>query len=130
MAIGMLPIRYKMEHPDLENVILVGGDGDLIDAVDFLQDVLKVKVFVVAWSACLSNKLGDKAFHVLRLDELFDDISEPTVNARLTNADKLKKHLEGTINLDILVEAATHKYPDEHDYNNCLNFALELNKMF
>jgi len=48
--------------------------------------------------------------------------------AKETNADKLKQHplIEKYRNRDALIEAAIHKYPDEHDYKNCLSFALQL----
>ena len=49
MAIGILPIKYIMENPDIENLILVGGDDDLIDMVEFMQKKLRVNVYIFAW---------------------------------------------------------------------------------
>ena len=59
---------------------------------------------------------------------LFSDISEPIQGAQLTNADRLRREpwLSELPNKVALIEAATHKYPEEHDYRKCKEFALAL----
>jgi hypothetical protein len=66
------------------------------------------------------------------LDEIFERISVPGRNATLTNADKLNNEprIKDFKGRDALIEAATHKYPDKHDYENCLRFAEELMKTY
>ena len=123
----MRPIRAKMEHPTMKNLILLAGDGDFTDMVKFMLNTFKVNVFIFAWAESLNYGISELGKTVY-LDEIFEAVSKVEPGATLTNADRLKQDslFEQCRNRDALFEAAIHKYPDAHDYKNCLRFALQL----
>ncbi len=127
IAIAMRPIKAKKEHPTMKNLILVTGDGDFTDMIKFMKNTLNVKVFIVAWFNSVNWGITELA-ETIYLDELFDSISVVNPGGTLTNADRLKQEplFANFSNKDALIEAAIHKYPETHDYKNCLMFAIKL----
>ena len=126
-AIAIRPIQAKFDHPTMKNLILVAGGGDFVDMVTTLRDTFNIKVFICAWSESLDYKISQLATTIY-LDELFDKITRPERGGQLTNADRLRQEqlFANYKNKAALIEAATHKYPDAHDYENCLTFAVQL----
>ncbi len=106
-------------------MIFIVGDGDFFDMVKLLQETFKRNVFMFAWSESLDNEIP-RLVKPTYLDLLFLEISQPGQRARPTNADRLRglQEIENFKNRDLLIEAATHKFPDEHDYDNCVMFAI------
>ena len=125
-AIAIRPIQAKFDHPTMKNLILVAGGGDFVDMVTTLRDTFNINVFICAWSESLDYKISQLATTIY-LDELFDKITIPG-GGQLTNADRLRQEqmFANYKNKAALIEAATHKYPDAHDYENCLTFAVQL----
>ena len=76
VALGVYPVYYKAKHPELSTVVLVSGDGDLIDCVRRLRD-LKVTTYVAGWSFSLNAELAKEADSKIFLDEIFETISRP-----------------------------------------------------
>ncbi len=90
IAIAMRPIRAKVEHPTMKNLILLAGDGDFTDMVKFMLNTYKVNVFIVGWSDSLNYRISELV-QTVYLDELFETISMVKPGATLTNADRLKQ---------------------------------------
>ena len=128
VAIAIYPITYKRVceslNKKLSTVVLVSGDGDLVDCIRELT-ATGVKTYVTSWSqsANYATYAATESIKIY-LDEIYESISKPKDGAPLTNADKLRK--ERCPN-QILV-AATHKYPNPADYDKCLNFAKRLDE--
>ena len=121
VALAVYPILYKMEHPNLKTVVLVSGDGDLVDCIKALN-TMQVKTYVTAWSSSANVQFSDTADEKIYLDEIFQSISKPKHGAVHTNADKLK-----SLNFPHrIIVAATHKYPETAKYQDCFNFAVQL----
>ena len=93
--------------------------------VKLMQETFKFEVTIFAWSKSIDGQIDRLAAHTNYLDIIFDSISVPGRNAQLTNADKLNNEpmLMNFKYKDDIIDAATHKYPDAHDYDNCLRFA-------
>lgn len=90
IAIAMRPIRAKVEHPTMKNLILLAGDGDFTDMVKFMLNTYKVNVFIVGWSDSLNYRISELV-QTVYLDDLFETISMVKPGAKLTNADRLKQ---------------------------------------
>ena len=111
VALGVYPIFYKAMNPKLSTVVLVSGDGDLIDCVRRLKR-MGVKTYVAAWSFSLNADLEKEANEKIYLDEIFQAISKPKVakeeeksnQSVVTNADLLEGYPHQVI------VAATHRY--------------------
>ena len=59
VAIAMRPVKTLYENPNLDVVVLLAGDGDFLDMVEFFTQTLKKKVYVVAWSASIGIYLKE-----------------------------------------------------------------------
>ena len=126
-AIAIRPIQAKIDHPTMKNLILVAGGGDFVDMVTTLRDTFKINVFICAWSESLDDKISQLATTIY-LADIFEKITRREEGGLLTNADRLRQEqlFDNYKNKAALIEAATHKYPDAHDYDNCLMFAVQL----
>ncbi len=111
----------------MKNLILVAGGGDFVDMVKTLSEEFDINIFICAWSESLDDEIAQLA-KTIYLDEIFDRISTVRPGADLTNADRLRQEelFDNYKNKEALIEAATHKYPDAHDYEKCLTFAVQL----
>ena len=123
VAIAMRPVKSLYENPNLDVVVLLAGDGDFLDMVEFFTQTLRKKVYVVAWSASIGIYLKEKCTDVFYLDAIWDDLTEATDGAPLTNSEVLK--LIGIS--DTIAYAATRKYPSIEQRDECIEFALKLN---
>jgi hypothetical protein len=74
----------------MKNLILLAGDGDFTDMVKLMREKLHVRVFIFAWSDCIDYKISTLA-DTTYLDELFEKISVAKINAKQTNADRLRQ---------------------------------------
>lgn len=63
----------------LETLVLLAGDGDFKDMVEFLTETLYKKVWILGYRASLSPSLHEKASPgcVLLLDDIWEAISMP-----------------------------------------------------
>ena len=63
----------------MDSLVLVAGDGDFKDMLEFVTDKIKKKVIIFGYSANTSASLKDNAspgcFYAL--DEIWEHISEP-----------------------------------------------------
>jgi len=114
-----------VDHPTLKNLILLAGDGDFTDMVKLMKETYNVRVFIVAWSASVNFKISELASNTIYLDEIFETISVANRGGNPSNAERLRKLPELKFSACV-IEAATYKYPDEHDFDKCLDFALQL----
>ena len=53
----MRPIKSYFEHPNLDAIVLIAGDGDFHDMVEFMMKTLNKKVFVFGWRASMNKDL-------------------------------------------------------------------------
>ena len=109
----------------MKNLILVAGDGDFTDMVKFMKETFNVRVFMFAWSASVNYQISTIASDIIYLDEIFESVSEANRGSQLTNAEKLRT-IEILKGRESVIEAATHKWPEPHEYNKCLEFAIKL----
>lgn len=58
IAIAMRPIRAKVEHPTMKNLILLAGDGDFTDMIKFMLNTYKVNVIIVCWSDSINHGIS------------------------------------------------------------------------
>jgi len=75
IAIAIRPVKAKIDHPTMKNLILLAGDGDFTDMVKFMKDTFNVRVLMFAWSASVNYDILQKVSDVVYLDEIFDKIS-------------------------------------------------------
>ena len=75
MAIAMMPIKSIYKHPNLKTLVLLTGDGDFHDMVEFMKDTHNVKVIVACWSASINNALRDMVNEVVYLDNIWQEFS-------------------------------------------------------
>lgn len=78
----------------LETLVLLAGDGDFKDMVEFLTETLYKKVWIFGYKPSLSASLHEKASPgcVIFLDEIWEQISIP-----MNENSDLKKPLEKLI---------------------------------
>jgi hypothetical protein len=71
----------------LDTLVLLAGDGDFKDLLEFLTETLFKKVYVFGYSANTSLSLSEKASPncVIYLDTIWEQISEPVTNNRPNN---------------------------------------------
>jgi len=71
----------------MDALVLVAGDGDFIDMLDFVADELKKKIIIFGWSSCTSHKLKERASEgcFILLDEIWDHISSPKTDIETSN---------------------------------------------
>jgi uncharacterized LabA/DUF88 family protein len=123
IAIAVKPIQFKVEHPEMKNLILVAGDGDFLDVVKLMKNTFKVKVIIFSWSGSFNYEILKEADESFFFDDLFGKISHE--KGRPSNGDQLMQ--EPLFNQQsAAIIAAVHKYPKEDDYEACRNFALQL----
>lgn len=76
----------------------------------------------MAWSASVNFKISALASNTIYLDEIFEKISEANRGGTLSNAERLRKLPELKFS-EVVIEAATYKFPNEHDFDKCFDFA-------
>jgi uncharacterized LabA/DUF88 family protein len=86
VALGVYPIKYKYDHRNLSTVVLVSGDGDLVDSIRSLKD-MGVKTYVTSWSFSSNLKFAGEADGKIFLDEIFEAISRPKMPKQGANPD-------------------------------------------
>jgi len=59
VAIAMVPIKCIHTHPNLRTLVLLAGDGDFKDMVEFMRDTHNVKVIVACWAASINHNLRE-----------------------------------------------------------------------
>jgi len=94
--------------------------------VKLMQETFKFKVTIFAWSKSIDSQIeGLPDNRTKYLDMIFESISLAGKDAQKNNADKLgeEQMLMNFKYKNDIIDAATHKYPDAHDYKNCLRFA-------
>ena len=72
----------------MDALVLVAGDGDFIDMLDFVAEELKKKIIIFGWSSCTSLKLKEHASEgcFIPLDEIWEHISEPKTDIEETKS--------------------------------------------
>ena len=118
----MKPIKSLYENPNLDVVVLLAGDGDFLDMVDFMINTLGKKVYVVGWSSSMGQYLKSHCTEVIYLDAIWEDLTERAEGAPLTNTEILR--MIGIS--DSVAYAASRKYPTVEERDKCIEFALEL----
>ena len=61
---------------NMDSLVLVAGDGDFKDMLDFVSETLQKKIIVFGWNSCTSYVLKAQA-EFYPLDDIWDHISEP-----------------------------------------------------
>lgn len=79
VAIAMRPIKSIRANPNVKAVILLTGDGDFNDMVEYIKGE-RVKVFVTCWSVCISRSLRALADDIFFLDHIWSDLSNSQGN--------------------------------------------------
>jgi len=122
VAIAMMPIKSIYKHPNLKTLVLLTGDGDFHDMVEFMKDTHNVKVIVACWSASINNALREMVNEVVYLDNIWQEFSYPKGNnITAMNNLELLKHLGFS---DSVSAAANHRYPNPEDKENAIEFAI------
>ena len=114
VAIAMVPVKVIHEHSDLKVVLLLTGDGDFHDMVDFMQKTHGVKVVVVSWKGTVNQSLEKMCTGMIWLDEIWDQISILKGNNNIkamTNYELLKEL--GFV--EAVAKAASHRYPNKKE---------------
>ncbi len=117
----MRPIKTLYEHHNLDIVILFAGDGDFNDMVQFLMKTLKIKVYLVGWSASMNGDLKEQVTEVIYLDQIWKEVSS-SQNGEPTN-------FEALVMLGIdetIAYAAYKKFPGLSQRDECIDFAIQL----
>lgn len=72
----------------LEQLVLIAGDGDFKDMVEFFTETLYKKVWIFGYKASLSASLHEKASPdcVHFLDEIWEHISVPHLKDCMNNS--------------------------------------------
>jgi hypothetical protein len=88
-------------YNQLESLVLIAGDGDFKDMVEFFTEQLYRKVWIFGYKSSLSASLHEKATPgcVFFLDDIWEMISIPIVNTQEKSAE-LKKSV---INQDKII---------------------------
>ena len=65
----------------MDALVLVAGDGDFKDMLEFVKDKIDKKVIIFGYTANTSNSLKEKASPgcFFALDEIWEHISEPKI---------------------------------------------------
>ncbi len=71
----MKPIETWHEHPNLDTVVLLAGDGDYNDMVRFITQKLKIKVFLAGWFDSMNKELKGQVEEIIYLDGIWSDIT-------------------------------------------------------
>ena len=76
MAIVMKVMQVAYESK-VEKVILVAGDGDFIDLINFVKKTLHKEIFIVGYQHSMSNTIIESipSANLLYLDSLWPKIS-------------------------------------------------------
>ena len=53
----MQPIKTLYKYPDLDTIVLIAGDGDFHDMVEFMMKTLNKKVVLFGWKASMNKDL-------------------------------------------------------------------------
>jgi len=63
----------------LDALVILAGDGDFKDLIEFVTQTLNKKVYVFGYTSNMSLSLSEKATPgcVFHLDKVWNDISEP-----------------------------------------------------
>lgn len=98
MAIVMKAMKIAFSN-QLEQLVLIAGDGDFKDMVEFFTETLYKKVWVFGYKSSLSSSLHEKASPgcVFFLDDIWDTISIPILTNQHEKHSELKKPSEKLI---------------------------------
>ena len=66
----------------MDALVLVAGDGDFKDMLDFVSEQLQKKIIIFGLNSCTSKILKERASEgcFIALDEIWEHISEPRLN--------------------------------------------------
>lgn len=83
----------------LEQLVLIAGDGDFKDMVEFFTETLYKKVWIFGYKSSLSASLHEKASPgcVHFLDDIWDSISIPVHKTQAERLQELRKPVEKLI---------------------------------
>lgn len=95
VAIVMKAMKIAYSN-QLQVLVLLAGDGDFKDMVEFLTETLYKKVWVLAYKSSLSASLQEKCSvdSVLYLDDIWEHISAADIKASVVDP---KRYIEKTI---------------------------------
>ena len=81
VAIVMKAMKIAFSN-QLEQLVLIAGDGDFKDMVEFFTETLYKKVWVFGYKSSLSASLHEKASPgcVFFIDDIWESISVPNVS--------------------------------------------------
>ena len=80
VAIVMKAMKIAFQN-QLDTLVLIAGDGDFKDMIEFITETLFKKVWIFGYKSSLSPSLYEKASSdcVIFLDEIWDKISMSTL---------------------------------------------------
>lgn len=83
----------------LETLVLIAGDGDFKDMVEFFTENLYKKVWIFGYRASLSASLHEKASPgcVHFIDDIWDSISVPIKYSQADSTSDVRKPIERLI---------------------------------
>jgi uncharacterized LabA/DUF88 family protein len=74
---------------EMEELVLLAGDGDFKDMLDFVVNTMKKKLIVFSWNSCVSKTLLSRArdnYHAL--DDIWEHISTPLFPKQISEGKK------------------------------------------